>query len=285
MGRARLVMDLIRNAKARKTTYMKRKRGLVKKAFELNTLCGVDVCLLMHGPNTSSTDQPEIWPQDPNEVKRIINKYKAKTCNTPPKSYDLQDFFHDRKSKIEVEACKLRKEMLEIKYPAWDTRFDALSEQQLKKFITVLDKKIEACGQKLNEMKNNPNPKKTGASPSGVMINVEPTRSASCFNVMNSMPNVQMISTSMVKTPIHNQAMPLSPQIMLPFDSNKMQSGFLPHPQYGVLKPRSNNIQELPNLLLQWEHATNATVCGLSWSFAHSSISKFAASAISIAWI
>nr|AAG08991.1 MADS-box protein LAMB1 [Spinulum annotinum] len=52
MGRRKIEMQKIKNNNARNVTFCKRKTGLMKKAFELSVLCGVDVGLLMFAPAT-----------------------------------------------------------------------------------------------------------------------------------------------------------------------------------------------------------------------------------------
>lgn len=47
MGRKKIVIKEISDAKARATTFQKRKVGLMKKAMEIAILCGADVALLV----------------------------------------------------------------------------------------------------------------------------------------------------------------------------------------------------------------------------------------------
>ncbi|KAJ7557418.1 hypothetical protein O6H91_05G126100 [Diphasiastrum complanatum] len=64
MGRRKIEIQKIKNDNARNVTFCKRKNGLMKKAFELSVLCGVDVGLLMFAPATgklslyASKDRP-----------------------------------------------------------------------------------------------------------------------------------------------------------------------------------------------------------------------------------
>lgn len=56
-------MKLIESEKSRKATFQKRKNGIMKKAHELSTLCGVECCVIVYGPDNN---RPEIWPKDHN---------------------------------------------------------------------------------------------------------------------------------------------------------------------------------------------------------------------------
>ncbi|KAI4308453.1 hypothetical protein L6164_031530 [Bauhinia variegata] len=151
MGRGRLVIEPLNNEKARNASFVKRKTGLIKKAYELSTLCGVDLCLLIYGPEPNA--QPETWPLDPALVHRIIEKYHDKISERRPKHYDVQDFYKDRLNKVEAEIMKTRKDYLKLLYPTWDERFNMLDEATLRNFISYLDSKIDACNQRISMQK------------------------------------------------------------------------------------------------------------------------------------
>ncbi|CAH8309728.1 unnamed protein product [Eruca vesicaria subsp. sativa] len=51
MGRAKLEIKPIQKSTNRQITYSKRKKGLIKKAYELSTLCDIDLALLMFSPS------------------------------------------------------------------------------------------------------------------------------------------------------------------------------------------------------------------------------------------
>lgn len=75
MGRGRLAMKLIEKQKARNVTFQKRKNGIIKKAQELSTLCGVDALLIIYNPNSDNNDQPETWPRDPTQVSSFFTTF------------------------------------------------------------------------------------------------------------------------------------------------------------------------------------------------------------------
>ncbi|GLT68830.1 hypothetical protein SLA2020_410280 [Shorea laevis] len=50
MARTKLVLKKIQNKAYRHITFAKRKTGLVKKAYELSTLCDVEVALIIFSP-------------------------------------------------------------------------------------------------------------------------------------------------------------------------------------------------------------------------------------------
>ncbi|OAA44447.1 Transcription factor, MADS-box [Cordyceps fumosorosea ARSEF 2679] len=53
MGRKKLVIEKIKEPRRRKVTFVKRKRGILKKAHELAVLTGSVVTLLIHNDNVS----------------------------------------------------------------------------------------------------------------------------------------------------------------------------------------------------------------------------------------
>ncbi|KAK9290615.1 hypothetical protein L1049_008787 [Liquidambar formosana] len=77
MGRGKLNMDLIRNEKSRYSNFRMRKKGLMKKTYELATLCGIDACIIVFGPKFGCHPiEIETWPQNPDETER---RWKAKS--------------------------------------------------------------------------------------------------------------------------------------------------------------------------------------------------------------
>ncbi|TQD89168.1 hypothetical protein C1H46_025290 [Malus baccata] len=158
MGRGRLNMELITNERARKATFQKRTKGILKKAGEISTLCDLDVCMIIYGPKQAGRN-PELhtWPRNPSEVNRIINKYKASTtCKPAKKTFNLSDLLMDRKTKVHVDTYRARKEMYEAKYPTWDERIENFSENELELLLNALDAKLEAGKRTLLHKRNRP---------------------------------------------------------------------------------------------------------------------------------
>ncbi|KAI4321392.1 hypothetical protein MLD38_034776 [Melastoma candidum] len=51
MGRVKLQIKRIENTTNRQVTFSKRRNGLIKKAYELSVLCGIDIALIMFSPS------------------------------------------------------------------------------------------------------------------------------------------------------------------------------------------------------------------------------------------
>lgn len=155
MGRGRITMELIQNEKARKTTFQKRKNGLMKKVNEFSILCDVDVCVILYAPNFEGQGylEPETWPKDPKEVQRILKKYYNTTNDRRPKIYDVHEYYKERVKKVEFEISKVRKDRLKIKYPTWDESFNSIGAENLRMFASTLDAKLDVCNQRMNMLK------------------------------------------------------------------------------------------------------------------------------------
>jgi len=72
MTRRKVKLAFIENDSARKTTYKKRKKGMLKKIEELSTLCGIDACAIVYGPDDH---EPEVWPSHC-EVQRVVGRFR-----------------------------------------------------------------------------------------------------------------------------------------------------------------------------------------------------------------
>ena len=72
MTRKKVKLAYIVNDSARKATFKKRKRGLMKKVSELSTLCGIEACAIVFSPYDA---QPELWPS-PIGVQRVLSQFK-----------------------------------------------------------------------------------------------------------------------------------------------------------------------------------------------------------------
>lgn len=98
--------------------------------------------------------KPDIWPQDSKNIQFIIQNYKCQRIEKPPKTFHIEDFFDNRKNMIEVEISKLHKQERDVMYPTWDPSLSNMENEQLWKFITEVNAKIEACDKRITMLKN-----------------------------------------------------------------------------------------------------------------------------------
>ncbi|KAK7354458.1 hypothetical protein VNO80_19922 [Phaseolus coccineus] len=146
MGRPKLILKPITNARDRDLAFMKRKKALMKTISEFCSVCGVKACLIIYDGKGDSP--PLTWPQDPTEMHSIIQRYESMMSEKIPKNFDLNNFFEIRKNMVDSEISKVQKDILETKYPTWHPLFNTLGAEELKNFIARLDIKLEACNQR-----------------------------------------------------------------------------------------------------------------------------------------
>ncbi|KAK6915738.1 Transcription factor, MADS-box [Dillenia turbinata] len=72
MTRKKVKLAYIANDSARKATFKKRKKGLMKKVSELSTLCGIEACAVIYSPYEP---QPDVWPSALG-VQHILTKFR-----------------------------------------------------------------------------------------------------------------------------------------------------------------------------------------------------------------
>ncbi|XP_043694614.1 MADS-box transcription factor PHERES 1-like [Telopea speciosissima] len=160
MGRAKVKLELIATERSRNTTFQKRKKGLKKKTYEFSTLCGVDACLIILGPNQGDrVVEPETWLENREDVLNIIDQFR-KNCTVGPgkRHVDIPDLLEDQTKKVRFKLAELRQWKDKDKYPTWDDRINNFSKDQLMTLVASLDSKLELVKLMidLNEINHNP---------------------------------------------------------------------------------------------------------------------------------
>ncbi|KAH7542883.1 agamous-like MADS-box protein AGL80 [Ziziphus jujuba] len=107
MTRKKVKLAYISNDSARKATFKKRKKGLVKKVGELSTLCDVDACAIIYSPYDT---QPELFPS-PLGVQRVLSKFKKMPeMEQSKKMVNQESFLRQRIAKANEQLKKQRKD-------------------------------------------------------------------------------------------------------------------------------------------------------------------------------
>ncbi|KAL2335274.1 hypothetical protein Fmac_016487 [Flemingia macrophylla] len=179
MGRKRVTLKRISNDRTRKTTFIQRKKGLTKKISEFCTMFGAEACLIVYGDDISDLGLMT-WPQDPRVVRSIIHKYEQSKNERSQKTFDIQQFFENKKKVVEAEISKVLKEITNIKYPTWNPCIANMEEQQLRVLFAHVDAKIGACDNMLKH-------KHQSEANSGIMQNVA-QRSTFSFHQSQILP-------------------------------------------------------------------------------------------------
>nr|GEW45689.1 agamous-like MADS-box protein AGL82 [Tanacetum cinerariifolium] len=93
----------------------------------------------------------------PKEKTRITTYRKRKRGKTGKRTYNLNDFFQDRRKKNEEELMKARKKNMEAKYSTWFDALNSLPEHQLRQFAAKLEQREHDARTRLEFKKRNMN--------------------------------------------------------------------------------------------------------------------------------
>ena len=107
MTRKKVEVAYVTNDSARKATFKKRKKGLMKKVSELSTLCGIDACAILYSPYDS---QPEVWPSTLG-VQSVVARFKKMPgMEQSKKMVNQESFLRQRVAKANEQLKKQRKD-------------------------------------------------------------------------------------------------------------------------------------------------------------------------------
>ncbi|KAL1063911.1 hypothetical protein V6Z11_D13G175200 [Gossypium hirsutum] len=119
---------------ARKTTYKKRTKGLVKKVHELTTLCGIEACAI----NSADFDsQPEVWLSHAGARCLLSEFKKLPLSKQNNKMVNQESFLEQSLAKATQHLRKLRKEnrQKELK----NTMFQSLNGKGILQSLNSMD--------------------------------------------------------------------------------------------------------------------------------------------------
>ncbi|WJX35819.1 hypothetical protein P8452_23765 [Trifolium repens] len=107
MTRRKVKLAFITNESKRRTTFNKRKKGLIKKVDEISTLCGIEACAIIYGQNDA---QPEIWPS-PVGVHTVLSRFRGlPEMEQTKKMLNQESFLREKIQKGQEQLNKLRNE-------------------------------------------------------------------------------------------------------------------------------------------------------------------------------
>ncbi|KAK7278065.1 hypothetical protein RJT34_23088 [Clitoria ternatea] len=104
MTRKKVKLAYITDVTARKATFKKRKKGIIKKVSELSILCGIQACAIITNPFDSKT---EVWP-DPEGTRHIIERYRSTFTLDESKNVNQESFNTQRVAKAQDYVKKQR---------------------------------------------------------------------------------------------------------------------------------------------------------------------------------
>lgn len=173
MTRKKVKLAYITNDSARKATFKKRKKGLLKKVSELSTLCGIETCAIIYSPYET---QPELWPS-PMGVQRAIARFKTMPeADQSKKMVNQESFLRQRITKAQEQLKKQQrenreKEMTQVMYRSLvGEGLENLSIVDLNDMGWLIEKNIAEIEEKIKSLQQHEN---KPPPPPQVMIKTE----------------------------------------------------------------------------------------------------------------
>ncbi|XP_058768465.1 agamous-like MADS-box protein AGL80 [Vicia villosa] len=157
--RRRVKLAFMVNDSARKITYTKRKKSLIKKIDEITTLCGIEACAIVYSDFHS---EPEIWPS-PWEVQRVVTKFRSYSdFEKGKKMLNQESFLMQRIVKSQEQLAKLQKSNWEVEKSlilfqclGKENFIDTLNTNALNDLAYDINEKLEKVTSKMNELDTN----------------------------------------------------------------------------------------------------------------------------------
>ncbi|KAJ8752403.1 hypothetical protein K2173_004039 [Erythroxylum novogranatense] len=155
MTRKKVRLAYITNDSARKATFKKRKKGLMKKVSELSTLCDVDACAIIYSPYES---QPEVWPSTVG-VQRVLSRFKQMPeMEQSKKMVNQESFLRHRIAKANEQLKKQRKdnrekEVTQIMYQSLiGNRLQHLNLMDLNDLGWLIDQNLKEIHKRIEKL-------------------------------------------------------------------------------------------------------------------------------------
>ncbi|KAL0665351.1 hypothetical protein Bca4012_102189 [Brassica carinata] len=156
MGRAKLEIKPIQKSTNRQITYSKRKKGLIKKAYELSTLCDIDLALLMFSPS----DRLCIFSSE-TRIEDVLAKY----INLPDQERENAIVFPDRSKRQGIQNKEYLLRTLEqlktendMAFQINEPRYEAIHSdvKELEKELCRLQQQLQISEEELRKFEPDP---------------------------------------------------------------------------------------------------------------------------------
>ncbi|RID56338.1 hypothetical protein BRARA_G03542 [Brassica rapa] len=156
MGRAKLEIKPIQKSTNRQITYSKRKKGLMKKAYELSTLCDIDLALLMFSPS----DRLCLFSSQ-TRIEDVLAKY----INLPDQERENAIVFPDRSKRQGIQNKEYLLRTLEqfktendMAFQINEPRHEAIHSdvEELEKELCRLQQQLQISEEELRKFEPDP---------------------------------------------------------------------------------------------------------------------------------
>ena len=150
MTRKKVKLEYISDDSARKTTFKKRKKGILKKVSELTILCGIEACAIISNPFDSTI---EVWP-NPEGAKQVIERYQNSAVIDENKNVNQESFMLQRIAKAKDQLKKQRKENHDKELTL--SMYEYMQSNELLENLTIADLKDidKVIDQNIKEIEN-----------------------------------------------------------------------------------------------------------------------------------
>jgi hypothetical protein len=155
MTRRKVKLAFISDNAARKASYNKRKKGLIKKVTELTTLCDIPACAIISSPFDSQT---EVWP-NPEEAKKVIERYQSYSLIDENKNVSHERYILQMIAKARDKLRKLKHDNREQELNLFMLRnlknnnlYEDLTAEELKNLAKHVEKKLKEVDDKIDTL-------------------------------------------------------------------------------------------------------------------------------------
>lgn len=141
MPRGKLGMKLIENPKKRRETYKNRRDGLVKKASQLSTLCGIDVLLVCFDPGQDGRGAAAAvmtWPADRDAALDLVKRYRETPADKIKHDLSAATYYQEELAKQQRKLLRVERRG-SSKLAAEDWRLADLSAAEAYALLDTLD--------------------------------------------------------------------------------------------------------------------------------------------------
>ncbi|GMH30309.1 hypothetical protein Nepgr_032152 [Nepenthes gracilis] len=156
MTRKKVKLAYITNDSARKATFKKRKKGFLKKMYELTTLCEIRACAIIYSPYDAA---PEVWP-NLGEAKQVLAKFKRlPEMEKSKKMVNQEEFLRQRINKAAELLKKLQKdnrekEMTQVMYQCLTGKsIEDMSMIDLTDLGWLIDQNLKEIYKRIGQLK------------------------------------------------------------------------------------------------------------------------------------
>ncbi|KAL9257291.1 Agamous-like MADS-box protein AGL80-like protein [Drosera capensis] len=203
----KVTLAFIKDRNARRSTYRKRKSGLLKKISEITTLCGVEACAIISSPFDA---KPEIWPNS-DKALQVIERYRmVPEMEKDKRTFDQEQFLGQRVAKLTKKLDKQLRDSYENELFEVMNRclagapFQNLYRSELNDLVWTIDRRIK-------EIKGALESRNLNVGTSSNMMTLSRISPASSSGMQGSSSNMM----SMVRTSLPQELQYASPSAMM----------------------------------------------------------------------